>query len=58
VDKEAANELTCCQRHGGVAASAFDAVIFDTKGDVIGIGSDQQGNDVSKRARLRVVSNG
>lgn len=41
VDKEAANELTCCQRHGGVAASAFDAVIFDTKGDVIGIGSDQ-----------------
>ena len=41
VEQETADELVRSQRHGGVAARTFKAVIFDTKGDVIGIGSDQ-----------------
>jgi len=41
VDQEPSDEFGRSQRHGGVAARAFKAVIFDTKGDVIGIGSDQ-----------------
>ena len=41
MDQETTNELWCSQRHGGVAASTFKTVIFDAKGYVIGIGSDQ-----------------
>ena len=40
MDQKPVDELGRCQRHGGVATGAFDAVILDTKGDVIGIGSD------------------
>ena len=40
VDQEPADELGRCQRHGGVAAGAFDAVILDAEGDVIGLGPD------------------
>jgi hypothetical protein len=40
IDQEPAHELGHCQRHGGVATGAFDAVILDAKGDVISIGSD------------------
>ncbi len=40
VDEEPADELSHCQRHGGVATGAFEAVILDAEGDMIGIGPD------------------
>jgi hypothetical protein len=40
MEQEPADELGRCQRHGGVATGAFDSVILDAEGDVIGIGSD------------------
>ena len=38
--QEPADELSRFQRHGGVAARTFDAVILDAEGDMIGIGLD------------------
>ncbi|MFT4916550.1 MAG: hypothetical protein ACI9C3_002421 [Yoonia sp.] len=40
VDQEPVNELNRCQRHGGVAARPFGAVILDPEGDMICIGPD------------------
>ena len=40
MDQEPADELGRCQRHGGVATGAFEAVILDAEGDMIGIGPD------------------
>ena len=41
VDQEPADELICGQGHGGVAARAFKAVIFDAEGDVVVVHVDQ-----------------
>lgn len=41
VDQEPADKLGRCQRHGGVAARAFKAVIFDAEGDVVVVHADQ-----------------
>lgn len=41
VDQEPADELCRSQRHGGVAACAFKAVILDLEGDAVLIKADQ-----------------
>ena len=41
VDQEPANELSRCQRHGGVAACAFKTVIFNAEGNTARIETDQ-----------------
>lgn len=41
MDQESTDEFICGQGHGGVAACAFEAVIFDAKGDAALIEPDQ-----------------
>jgi len=41
VDGEPTDELGHSQRHGGVAACAFKAVIFDAEGDAVVVHADQ-----------------
>ena len=41
VDQKAADELWRCQRHGRLAARAFETVIFDAEGDAVRIKADQ-----------------
>ena len=41
VDQEPSDELTCGQGHGGLAARAFKAIVFDAEGDTVRIKTDQ-----------------
>jgi hypothetical protein len=41
VHQEAADKFRRGERHGFIAAGAFDAIILDGKGDALGVGGDQ-----------------
>jgi len=60
MDQEPTDEFIRGQGHGGVAVCAFDAVIFDTKGDALVVHTDQSavGNGDPMRVSRQICQYG
>lgn len=41
VEQKAADECSCCERHGGVTFRSILAIVFAAEGDGLGVGMDQ-----------------